>query len=148
MGDGPERSVPRHRRGARVPVAGWGHRSHVVAGHGLPHLSVAPVFAITDEGIIAETWTGAAHTAGYAGSDHTPMDPIALGYVQAWASGDPTGIEALYAPAAGLRDSLRNLNLEHPAQPARTAARAGSSESTRAGSSLSAHHVGQRLASP
>lgn len=78
-----------------------------------PPPDVAIVDTVTGAVISDELLAVSARTGGGMGEvDQSAIDPIAFGYVEAWASGDPRSVRSRYAPGATLRDSLAGVDLE------------------------------------
>lgn len=68
-----------------------------------------------------------AHITGRPVADFTAMEALVQGYADAWSSGEPSSVDALYAEAAWRSDTLRGESAEGRRAISDTAARSSSS---------------------
>ena len=60
---------------------------------------LATTYTFSPDGITSDTWAGQVKGVEmYLGVPVSEMDPLAHGYLDAWASGDPAAVRARYAP--------------------------------------------------
>ena len=87
-------------------------------------IPIADVMTLTGEGISEEMCAGSVQASqAYTGVSREVDDPIALGYVGAWASGDSPDVARRYSPDAVLVDSLQSVRAVGPAAIGSLAAR-------------------------
>ena len=81
--------------------------------HADPYIvHLAATYTLSPEGITSTTWAGQVKGSElYLGVPISAMDPLAHGYLDAWASRDPAALGEHYADDAVLRDSLAGISL-------------------------------------
>lgn len=82
-----------------------------VQAPGFPHWSQAVSVEVAGTGISREIWSGASHSAGYAGLDPTPVAELVDDHLGGWAEQVPAVVGSRYADDAVLVDSIVGLTL-------------------------------------
>lgn len=88
-------------------------REHVDDAYGWARLDEAPIYTVTDAGISSITFTGAVEAwVAFRGGSREVSDPVAMGWLTAWASQDADAVRTRYADDAVLVDSVAQVRLE------------------------------------